>query len=107
MADLLVEGIFFFNDGRYFEAHEVWEDLWRVTRGPLRYFYQGLIQAAVGMHHLKSGNLNGGRAQLMKSLEKLEQYPPQFCGLDNAKLIGELRHTVSELVPSQILIARV
>src|SRR5438552_2172913 len=46
MADLLVDGINFFNTGRYFQAHESWEDLWRETKGPLRLFYQGLVQAA-------------------------------------------------------------
>ncbi len=63
MTDLLQAGIIFFNAGRYFEAHEAWEDLWRATRGPLRLFYQGLVQAAVGMHHLGRGNLNGAQAQ--------------------------------------------
>jgi len=91
MEHLLQDGIFFFNQARYFEAHEAWEDLWRPTRGPLRLFYQGLIQAAVGMHHLSRGNLNGARAQLGKSIAKLEQYPSQFCRIDNAKLVGDLR----------------
>jgi uncharacterized protein len=91
MADLLAEGINFFNSGRYFEAHESWEDLWRITKGPLRLFYQGLVQAAVGLHHLSRGNLNGGRAQLTKSLTKLEEYPPRFCQIDNEKLRRELR----------------
>ena len=94
MGDLLEEGIIFFNDGRYFEAHEAWEDLWRPTRGPLRLFYQGLVQAAVGMHHLSRGNLNGARAQLGKSLSKLEQYPARFCRIDNAKLIADLRNVL-------------
>lgn len=91
MSDLLSDGIIFFNSGRYFEAHEAWEDLWRPTRGPLRLFYQGLVQAAVGLHHLGRGNMNGARAQLGKSLSKLEQYPAQFCGIDNAKLVADLR----------------
>src|SRR5262249_49466194 len=91
MTDLLTAGINFFNAGRYFEAHEAWEDLWRPTQGPLRLFYQGLVQAAVGLHHLAHGNLNGARAQLTKSLSKLDQYPARFCQIDNAKLVTGLR----------------
>ena len=72
MFDLLEKGIIFFNSGQYFDAHEAWEDLWRPSGGPLRLFYQGLVQAAVGMHHLSQGNLNGTRAQLAKSLENLQ-----------------------------------
>ena len=94
MADLLRAGIFFFNEGRYFEAHEAWEDLWRPTRGPLRLYYQGLVQAAVGMHHLGRGNRNGAQAQITKSLAKLEQYPAVFCQIDNAQLIGDLRRVL-------------
>src|SRR2546428_5078514 len=105
MTDLLAEGINFFNNGRYFEAHETWEDLWRPTRGPLRLFYQGLVQAAVGLHHLGHGNLNGARAQLMKSLSKLEQYPERFCQMDNRKLVADLQRALEELSPRQITIA--
>lgn len=97
MGDFLRDGIFFFNSGRYFEAHESWEDLWRTTRGPLRLFYQGLVQAAVGMHHLSRRNRNGARAQLGKSLSKLEQYPGRFCGIDNARLIAGLRNVLDHL----------
>ena len=97
MGDFLRDGIFFFNSGRYFEAHESWEDLWRMTRGPLRLFYQGLVQAAVGMHHLSRRNINGARAQLGKSLLKLEQYPERFCGIDNAKLTAGLRNILEHV----------
>jgi predicted metal-dependent hydrolase len=106
MADLLSEGINFFNSGRYFEAHERWEDLWRITRGPLRLFYQGLIQAAVGLHHLSQGNLNGGRAQITKSVAKLSEYPALFCRIDNEKLVGELRQILVNGKIAPIVIVR-
>jgi uncharacterized protein len=107
VADLLLEGINFFNSCRYFDAHEAWEDLWRVSGGPLRLFYQGLVQAAVGMHHLSGGNLNGAKAQLTKSLDKLQQYPETFCGIDNSKLVRDLQTTLHELTPRAISISRV
>jgi predicted metal-dependent hydrolase len=106
MPDLLEEGIIFFNAGRYFEAHEAWEDMWREARGPLRFFYQGLVQAAVGLHHLSRGNLNGASAQLQKSLSKLEQYPDSFCRLDNRKLILDLQEVLSHLTIRPVQIAR-
>src|SRR5262245_38708404 len=88
---LLEAGIFFFNEGRLFDAHEAWEDLWRRTTGPERLFYQGLIQAAVGLHHRSRENYRGARAQLLKALAKLETYADNFCGIDNAKLVRDLR----------------
>ena len=42
-------GIVLFNAQDFFEAHEVWEDLWSETCGNEHRFYQGLIQAAVGL----------------------------------------------------------
>jgi len=106
MPDLLDKGINFFNAGDYFEAHEAWEDLWRGTRGPLRLFYQGLVQAAVGLHHLSKGNLNGGRAQLTKSITKLAEYPSHFCQIDNEKLVTDLRTALERGATRPILIVR-
>jgi uncharacterized protein len=106
MTDLLADGINFFNASRYFEAHEAWEDLWRITRGPLRLFYQGLIQAAVGMHHLAHGNGSGARAQLMKSIEKLAQYPAYFCQIDNESLVKDLQQILNDGAMRPILIVR-
>src|SRR5262245_22639275 len=97
MSDLLDQGINFFNSGRYFEAHEVWEDLWRPTSGDLRLFYQGLIQAAVGLHHLSRGNLTGARAQLSKALTKLDEPGGSATGIDLDSLRGSLRKVLDEL----------
>ena len=104
MDDLLENGINFFNAGQYFEAHEAWEELWRQTGGPLRLYYQGLVQSAVGLHHLGRGNLNGARAQLGKALQKLEQYPEAFCRIDNRALIAAIQSALHDLTPRSILI---
>src|SRR5215470_17936224 len=106
MVDPFQTGIDFFNSGRYFEAHEAWEDVWRSTHGPLRFFYQGLVQAAVGLHHLERGNRNGAAAQLQKSLSKLEQYPETFCGIDNRRLIADLRRALETMTPQPIRLER-
>ena len=95
MMNLLDRGINFFNSGRYFDAHEAWEDLWREEQGSLRLFYQGLIQAAVGLHHLSRGNVSGGTAQLRKSLAKLDSYAPHIQGINVDRLREELRQTLN------------
>ncbi len=59
-------GILFFNERDFFEAHEVWEDLWVESHGPERKFVQGLIQAAVGLYHFHGGNF-GGALKLYRS----------------------------------------
>jgi predicted metal-dependent hydrolase len=95
------QGINFFNAERYFEAHEAWEDMWREEQGELRLFYQGLVQAAVGLHHLTRGNLRGGRSQIVKSLSKLEQYPNPTAGIEVERLCQNLRDLLAD--PEAIL----
>jgi hypothetical protein len=75
-------GILFFNRGDFFEAHEVWEDLWAESHGHDRRFVQGLIQAAVGLFHFGSGNLGGAAKLYRTSREYLAPVPSPFWGLD-------------------------
>ena len=98
MSDLLREGIFFFKAGRYFDAHEVWEELWRGTSpGSQRLIYQGLIQGSVGMHHLSRGNLVGARAQLRKALSKLGPDLPGGLPNEAAEVLEEMRKALESM----------
>jgi predicted metal-dependent hydrolase len=97
MADLLEEGIVLFNSGKYYEAHEVWEDLWRLTSGPLKTCYQGMIQAAVGMHHLSNLNETGAASQFQKSIRNLEAGAAEARELDIAGLVQQLHGILLEM----------
>jgi hypothetical protein len=90
MADSVAEyeprylgGILFFNARDFFEAHEVWESLWLDSAGgPERRFYQGLIQAAVGLFHFENGNLRGAAKLYRTSRAYMEACGSPFLGLD-------------------------
>ena len=99
MANLLEDGLLLFNDGKYYEAHEAWEDLWRVTLDPrLKTCYQGLIQAAVGLHHLHRGNRVGAGSQLSKSMHNLSGPGGALTTtLDIPDLIQQLAHILKTL----------
>lgn len=75
-------GILFFNEHDYFEAHEVWEDLWSESHGDDRRFYQGLIQAAVGLFHFSGGNLGGAVKLYRSSYDYMKNCGSPFLGLD-------------------------
>jgi len=81
-------GVLFFNQRAFFEAHEVWEDLWADTQGPERRFYQGLIQAAVGLYHYSNGNLRGARKLFGTSQAYMKPFGDLHRGLD-VKLFWE------------------
>lgn len=96
MNDLFLRGIEEFNRQFFFEAHDIWEELWMETTGQHRLFYQGMIQAAVGFYHLSNGNYKGAGSQFGKSLAKLEQYLPAFAGVDIQLLVDALRECRSD-----------
>jgi predicted metal-dependent hydrolase len=75
-------GILLFNRGDFFEAHEVWEDLWMETTAPEKRFYQGLIQAAVALCHFCNGNLRGAVKLYHSSRDYMNRFGSPFLGLD-------------------------
>jgi predicted metal-dependent hydrolase len=98
---LYLQGIAYFNACEFFEAHEVWEELWKSYSGDLRLFYKGLIQAAVALHHFGNGNIRGARKVYRSSRGYLEQYQPICCGLDVERFIAEFDACFAEVAASQ------
>jgi predicted metal-dependent hydrolase len=94
---LYLQGIAYFNACEFFEAHEVWEDLWKNYTGELRLFYKGLIQAAVALHHFGNGNIRGARKVYGSSRGYLETYRPVCQGLDVDKFLGEFDACFAEV----------
>jgi len=62
-----------FDEGNYFEAHELWEDLWNEASGSRHAYLQCLIQVAVALHHASRENWAGTRKLLASSLSYLEK----------------------------------
>ncbi len=85
------EGIREFNEGRYFEAHDILEDIWQGYREPDRIFLQALIHSAVGLYHLENENLKGARSQLSKACLKIEPYRPEYWGISVDILCASLK----------------
>ena len=85
-----LQGIDQFNAHNFFEAHELWEDIWKRASGAPRLFYKGLIHAAVTLHHFGNRNLHGARKMLASCIGYLEPYAPQYMGLDVARFLEQL-----------------
>lgn len=92
--DFYEQGIDFFNEGRFFECHEAWEEIWKRSNGAEKLFYQGLIQAAVAILHAQRGNLEGARSLYEKASAKLDPIAPEHMGL----AIAELREALSRFI---------
>jgi len=98
---LYLRGIEHFNACDFFEAHEVWEDLWADCSGPPRKFYQGLIQAAVALHHFGNGNTRGARKLHNSSRAYLEAYLPTYEGLDLEKFLSQFQACLADVLASE------
>jgi predicted metal-dependent hydrolase len=92
----LVRGARLFDRGAYFEAHEVWENRWRLeTDETCRRFFQGLIQVAAGFHKLVVvGSGESAVRLLTKGLAKLDACPTSLVGPE----IAAFRHRVRAYV---------
>ncbi len=93
-------GVLLFNRGDYFEAHEVWEDLWADSANPERRFYQGVLQAAVGLLHFCNGNLRGAVKLYRSSMDYLAPYPATYRGLDLDDFRRQMRLCFAGLLDS-------
>lgn len=92
-----LEGIDHFNAGRYFEAHEAWEQVWLRSSGDRKVFYQMLIQAAVGLHHRQRGNVAGALGMYKAVVAKLEQLPSVCMSLDLVDFADQFRTRMAGL----------
>jgi uncharacterized protein len=85
------EGIQLFNRGNFFEAHEVWEQEWKTAESVQRMFYQGMIQAAVALHHIQRRNYAGAISVYLKSWPKLADFPRVWMGIELGQFRSDLK----------------
>lgn len=98
LPEQLHEAVHLFNEGRYFECHEVLEDLWRAEPTSWRLLYQGILQVAVGCYHLTvRHNRHGAASKLREGLKKLEQFPAVVDTVDLADLREQVAGFLQEV----------
>lgn len=89
--DALVRGARLFDEGAFFDAHEAWEERWRVeSNADARKLLQALIQLAAALHKREvMGAPEAAGRLLARAREKLAALPPHQ-GMDVDRLRGEL-----------------
>jgi predicted metal-dependent hydrolase len=77
--------------GRYFEAHEFLEWVWKAPEVPEaeRDFWKGVTQVVVGCVHVQRGNDAGARSLLERGLGHLERYPGRHELIDAERLMTD------------------
>jgi predicted metal-dependent hydrolase len=93
--DGLTCGLELIRQGRYFEAHEELEVVWRAADPAERDFYQGLVHVAVAWYQAGRGNRVGCERQLEKAARRLGPYAPEHLGVDVASVLAQVEEARS------------
>ena len=87
----LGEGIGLFNDGQFFECHEVLEALYPETDDANKPFLEGLIQLAAAFRLFADfGEVKGPVRMVRQALIRFENYQPAFMQVRVAELSAAL-----------------
>jgi len=91
-----------FNQGLFYEAHDVLEELWLAGRqGPNYSFYKGLIQLAGAFVHLQKSRLRPAAALFKLTLANLQKYPSIHENLDLAAVLQLIEKWLHQLESDQ------
>ena len=81
-----IKGLEYFNEGKFFEAHEELEAAWRREKGPIRELYRGILQVGVAYLHIQRGNYGGALKMFTRCRQWLDPFPDECCGVNLARL---------------------
>jgi hypothetical protein len=91
MDDRLRKGIDLFNDGHFFESHEILEGFYRETEETHRPFLEALIQLAVAFRMVKEfGEIKGPIRMIYQALIRFENYQPAFLQIRVSELSAKM-----------------
>ena len=86
-------GINLFNSGKYWDAHESWEEIWQELgddpEDDWEILLRGLIQVAAGLHCVYLKKNRGARGNLKKGWTKISLWNGEFLGLNLSSISQE------------------
>ena len=89
-VDEFARGLALIREGRYFEAHEELELVWRAADAGERDFYQGLVHVAVAWYQAGRGRPIATASQLDKAKRRLAAFAPAHRGVDVASVLEQV-----------------
>ncbi len=80
--DGIQNGIFYFNNERFWESHEAFEGVWKQCKGQEKQTVQGIILLAVAFGHAQRNENSTGIGMLKRVLEKIEDSDQKYHSID-------------------------
>lgn len=87
------DGIFYFNNERFWESHESLEGVWKKCYGAEKELVQGIILLAVAFAHKQKDENRIGVGMLGRALEKLGDSPAMYGNID----VDRIRNKIKEM----------
>ena len=78
----LLTALNLFNNQKWYEAHDAFEEIWNSVDGDERQVIQGILQVSVSQFHLSKGNLNGATILLGEGLGRIKNRTNINLGID-------------------------
>jgi hypothetical protein len=78
----ILDGIFYFNNERFWECHEAFEGVWNQCYGREKELVQGIILVAVAFAHEQENEESIGIGMLSRALDKLGTSPSVYHSID-------------------------
>ncbi len=95
--EVLNEGIDLFNEERFWECHEVLEQIWQPARGAERNLLQGLILTAAALVHAQKDENDVALSMLKKAIAKLDAQK-SYHGVD----VGLVKAKIAEMLEARL-----
>ena len=94
------QGINFFNSGKYWNAHDSWEEIWiqlsDLKKDDWEILLRGLIQIAAGLHCLTMNKEKGSKGNLKKGWSKISLYSESyFLGINFFRITQEVERCLN------------
>lgn len=97
LPPLAQEGVRKFNAGEYYKQHDLFEEQWMKTTGPVRDLYRAVLQVGIAYFQIERGNYRGALKMLQRSVQWLVVLPDVCQGINVKKLRDDSFRVRAEL----------
>ena len=105
LPPLAQAGVEKFNNREFYPQHDLFEEQWMATEGPVRNLYRAILQVGVAYYQVERGNYRGARKMLLRAVQWLEMLPDTCQTIDVAQLRQDayrVRAELERIAPDEI-----
>ncbi len=105
-GEILRKGVALFNEERFWEAHEILEEIWHPAKGVERDVIQGMILTAAALVHLQKDEKSVCASILERALDKLGSQT-EYKGIDIQRLKSSIKDAITNNEPKLFKIIQI